>query len=373
MESVNALHVGHVLSTFELGGMERVALDLAVGLRERGGRASVIAFAPEGPIEREMRAANVPCFALSRQHRGYDVRLMLRLRQLLREQKINVVHTHNRLAMVYGAVAGRLAHCGVVHTKHGLNPASLRQRVLRRATGELVDHFVAVSTTTASDALSDKEVDARRLSVIPNGIDLRRFTLSPEARTAVRKELAIGEGALVIGTVGRLSPEKDQATLIRAAEPLLGEQSRLLLVGDGPEAERLRALASALPHGRFVHFLGERSDVPRVLGAMDLFVLSSITEGLPLAILEAMAAGLPILATPVGGIPEVVRTRVSGYMFPVGQAGALRTLLDAMRRDRAEIRRMGDEARRAAQTLYSRDTAVERYVATYESARRARL
>jgi glycosyltransferase involved in cell wall biosynthesis len=348
--------------------MERVGFDLAVGVRERGEGAMVVALASDGPMGGVLRAAGVPVFSLERRHRGYDLGLMWRLRGLLRSHGVNVVHTHNPLALVYGAVAARLTTCGVVHTKHGKNPGGARQLALRRQAGRFVDAFVAVSAATASVALQKREVHATRLEVIPNGIDLRRFTDSAGARARIRERLGIGMGAWVMGTVGRLAPEKDQATLIRAAAPVLGEQCRLLLVGDGDEASALRAVAAAQPQGRFIHFLGARSDVPELLAAMDVFVLPSITEGLPLVVLEAMAAGRPDVSTPVGGIPEVVQSGLSGRLFAVGDVMGLRALLLDLRADPSGSRRMGEHGRTLVEASYSRDTALDRYVSAYERA-----
>ena len=364
--------MAHVISTFGLGGMERVALDLADGLRERGGRGMVVALAPDGPMGAVLRAAGVPVFSLPRRHRGYDLGLMLRLRRLLRQEGVNVVHTHNPLALVYGAVAGRLAKCGVVHTKHGINPGGQRQVALRRYVGRFVDAFVAVSAATAIVALAKREIDATRLEVIPNGIDLRRFTLEAGTRARIRAELGISPDAWVMGTVGRLVPEKDQATLIRASASLLGEDCRLLLVGDGVEAAALRELAASLPGGRFVHFLGARSDVPHLLAAMDVFVLPSLTEGLPLVVLEAMAAALPVVCTPVGGLADVVQPGTSGHLVTVGDVEGLRVRLEALRADPSGTRRMGEQGRSLARATYSRETAVDRYVSAYERAFAAR-
>lgn len=362
----------HVLSTFGLGGMERVALDLAGGVRERGGRTMVIALGPDGPMAAELRVAGVPVFSLERRHRGYDFGLMLRLRALLRTHEVTVVHSHNPLALVYGAVAGRLANCGVVHTKHGINPGGRSQLAMRRCAGALVDSYVAVSAATAIVALAKHEIDATRLEVIPNGIDLRRFGNGSEMRLQVRQELGISADAWVMGTVGRLVPEKDQATLITASAPLLGEECLLLIAGDGVEAGALRKLAESLPGGRFVRFLGARSDVPDLLAAMDVFVLPSMTEGLPLVVLEAMAAALPVVCTPVGGLPDVVQAGVSGQLFPVGDVAALRALLEALRTDRGATQKMGERGRDLVQATYSRDTAVDRYLSAYERAINAR-
>jgi glycosyltransferase involved in cell wall biosynthesis len=362
------MHVFHVLSTSGLGGMERVALDLAEATRERGDRASVVALADEGPMAAELRAAGIPLVSLPRRGRGYDLRVVMRLRRLLQEQRADLVHTHNPLAMLYGAVAGRAAGCAVVHTKHGINPGTPRQRAFRRQVARLVDSYVAVSAATAIVAVDKREVDATKLRVIPNGIDLRRYDAQEGARERIRAELGIPEDAFVAGTVGRLAREKDQATLLRATGALLGRDFHVVVAGDGPEAQPLRDAAAAMPNASSIHLLGARNDVPRLMAAMDAFVLTSITEGLPLVILEAMAAGLPIVSTGVGGIPEVVQEGVSGHLFAAGDEAALVAMLRRLAGDRAYARRLGDAGRVFARARYARDVAVERYYAVYRTA-----
>jgi glycosyltransferase involved in cell wall biosynthesis len=360
-------HIAHVLSSFGVGGQERVALDLAAGQLRDGCRVTAISLAPppDGPLAREFREAGAEVVRVARGRDGLDPALVVRLAGFLARHRVDLAHTHNPLAMVYGAPAARLSRAAVVHTKHGNNPAGRLRLASWRLAARCVDAFVAVSPETAAFARRRREVDARRLSVIPNGIALGRFRPDPAARARVREALGIPPGAWVVGTVGRLAPEKNQALLVRAAAPLLGDGARLVLAGDGPLRGALEALAAELGVARAVHLLGARSDVPDVLNALDAFVLCSDTEGLPLAIPEAMATALPVVSTRVGGIPTVLDEGDSGWLVPVRDEAALRARIAALRDDPAAARACGERARAAALRRFSAERMHRDYAALY--------
>ncbi|MBC7977287.1 MAG: glycosyltransferase, partial [Myxococcales bacterium] len=168
-----------------------------------------------------------------------------------------------------------------------------------------------------------------------------------------RCELGIPADAWVVGTVGRVAAEKNQALLVRAMAPLLGPRMRLIVAGDGPLFPDLTALAASLGVTAHAHLLGVRRDVPDILNAFDVFALSSDTEGLPLVILEAMATGLPVLSTRVGGIANVIDEGVTGFLVTKGDEAALRARAAALRDDPAAARACGAHARQAAITRFS--------------------
>jgi glycosyltransferase involved in cell wall biosynthesis len=229
-----------------------------------------------------------------------------------------------------------------------------------------VDALVAVSPETADFARKRREVDERRLSVIPNGIDLSRFQPDPAARARVRSELGIEPDAWVVGTVGRIAVEKNQALLLRAAAPLLGRGDLLIVAGDGPLRESLFSLAASLGIAPYVHLIGARRDVPDVLNAMDAFVLCSDLEGLPLVIPEAMAVGLPVVATRVGGIPMVLDEGRTGFLVLAGDECGLRSRLEALRSNREGGRSCGARARDEALERFSADRMGSEYMTIYE-------
>lgn len=361
-------HVVHVLSSYGMGGQERVAFDLAVGQLRAGWQVSVVSLAPppDGPLAEEFRAAGVNVGRVEREHDGLDPKLVLRLARWFREQKVDLVHTHNRMALTYGAPAARLARARVVHTKHGKNPRGGKRLLLGNAAGRLVHAFVAVSEETAAVARKRYEVPLQRLSVIDNGIDLSRFHPDEAARTRVRSELGIPSDAVVIGTVARIAPEKNHAWLLRTAAPLLGPSVRLVIAGDGPLLEAIRAQAVELGIAKHAHLLGVRRDVPAILNAFDIFAMSSETEGLPLVVLEAMASTLPVVSTSVGGIPNVVEEGRTGFLVPLGDEAALTARLAALVQDAALRREVGARARDVTLAKFSAERMQREYLDLYE-------
>lgn len=345
----------HVLSSFGMGGQERVAFDLAISQQRAGCHVTALSLAPppDGPLAAELAAAGIEVERVARARPGVDPILIVRLARWMRSRRIELVHTHNRMALIYGAPAGRLARARVVHTKHGNNPKGGTRLIAGNLAARCVDAFVAVSEQTAAFARKRREIDERKLMVIPNGIELGRFRPDPAARERVRRELGIAADAWVIGTVGRVAAEKNQALLLRAMAPLLGQSARLVVAGDGPLLPELTRLAASLQITGFAHLLGVRRDVPDLLNALDVFALTSDTEGLPLVVLEAMATGLPVLSTRCGGVPDVLDEGETGYLVPIGDAAALRARASTLRNDPATARACGERARAAAITRFS--------------------
>lgn len=359
----------HVLSSYGVGGQERVALDLAIGQRARGYDVSAISLAPapDGAIAEEFAAAGIATGRVPKRG-GVDPTLVPRLARELWRRRAQIVHTHNPLPLIYGAPAARLVGAAAIHTKHGANPAGRANRLLRRAAAQLASAFVAVSETTAAQARALRDTPLAKLHTIPNGIRLDRYAPDTEARAAARVELGLGD-AWVVGTVGRLDAYKNQALLVAAMAPLLSSRVRLVIVGDGDHRDRVAAAVAALPDPRWVVLTGRRMDVPRLVHAFDVFALSSKTEGLPLVVPEAMAAGLPIVTTAVGGLPDVIEHGRTGLLVPV-EAAALGAALAQLEGDRELARTMGAAARDTALARYSHDRMVDAYLALYAASRR---
>jgi glycosyltransferase involved in cell wall biosynthesis len=355
--------IAHVVSSLALGGQERLVVELA--RRQRRQAEAVLAVslgAGGGPLGDELTSARVEVVAVAKRP-GLDPTLSPRLYRLLRGRGVDVVHTHNRMPLLYAAPAGKLAGARVVHTKHGPGVGTRRERWLRRQAARFTDAYVAVSEETAATGRGD--CPPAKMAIVANGVDTALFRPDARARAEVRRELGIDDSAWVVGTVGRLAPEKDQSLLLRAVarQGVAISRATVMLVGDGPEAARLRAEAAAL--GLVVHFLGVRRDVPRVLAALDVFALSSRLEGLPLALLEAMAVGLPAVVTDVGGMGAAVGR--AGLLVPAGDAGAMATALARLAADRGRARELGAEGRRAVVERFSVERMVQRYWALYEA------
>jgi glycosyltransferase involved in cell wall biosynthesis len=365
------LAICHVLGSVETGGAERVVIDLAKMQRAAGHRIAVVTLSNvNGALAGEVRRVVDTLDAVPKREHGVDPTLPLRLARWFRAHGTQVVHTHNELPLVYGALAGRLARTVVVHSKHGIVPVSRRAHWLRRAAASAVDLFVAVSAATADTALENRECAPAKLRVVINGTDLSRFPAPEGARAKVRGELGIPAQARVLIAIGRLVTEKNHALLLRAASPLLRRNRQLVLVGDGPLRDDLRARVQELSNGRYIHLTGARQDVPALLACADAFVLSSDSEGLPIGLLEAWAAGLPVVATAVGGIPAAVQPEETGLLVPPGSESALAAALDRVFEDDGAVERMAARGRAHVRRTYSAERMAEAYLSLYEECRR---
>jgi len=363
------LSICHVLWSVEVGGAERVVLDLARAQRADGHRVAVVTLSDvRGAMAAEFQEVVETLEAVPK-WRGTDLSLPLRLARWFRRYGADVVHTHNELPLIYGAPGGKLAGVPVVHSKHGTVAVSARAHLLRRAAATAADVFVAVSEATAEVARRTSECAPGKLRVIVNGTDLSRFPADAGARSRIRCELGIPASARVLVMVGRLVKEKNHALLLRAVGPLLCDDRRLAIVGDGPMRGDVRALVDALPTRQYVHMTGGRSDVPALLAAADAWILSSDTEGLPIGLIEAWAAGLPVIATAVGGIPAAIEHERTGLLVPKGDEVALSSAALRAFEPTPALEQMAEQGREHALQTYSAGKMASRYHELYLSCR----
>jgi glycosyltransferase involved in cell wall biosynthesis len=272
-----------------------------------------------------------------------DLTAIRRLAKLMHQGRYDVVHTHLYRACVYGRLAAAIARVPrVIATEHSLQEGLIEGRIsnwgirtLYRLSEAAGDMTIAVSSTVR-DHLLAWGVPARRITVIPNGIEFEQFRFSPEARATIRGELRIPAGATVLGAVGRLHPQKNFLELVDACAPLLGEDRRLLVLGDGTERDRLVARAHGLAVSRWVHFAGGREAAP-FYSAMDVLISPAAQETFGMAILEGMASGLPVvyrscpaldqLGTPVEGAFAVgggIDQLRAGVRHAISRVGVIR-------------------------------------------------
>lgn len=358
----------HLRNSDRLGGPERLLLEQAA--RPTVTRPVVATFARPGatnPFAEALVARGVETVVVE-QAGSYDPRIVGRVRRVIARTGAQVLVGHDYKANLVLAAAARgtgIPRAAVVHgyTAEDRKVAAFEavdRRLLRR-----VAAVVAVSAATR-DALRDAGVPADRLHLVENAIDVDRVAAEAAAgRDAVRRAWALAEGERAVVALGRFSPEKGHATLVDAFRTVVADvpTARLVLVGDGVLEADLRRAAAALPAGCVV-FAGWRTDPARCLGAADVFVLPSLREGLPLAVLEAMAAGVPVCATAVGGVPEALDGGACGVLVAPGDAPGL---ADALRR----LLRSPDEAGRWAAAARARVRA--RYDAAPQAAALERL
>lgn len=354
----------HVIFALQPGGMEFGVVKLVNGLDRSRVRSSICSTKPVGEMK-ALVCPEVPLFELHRRD-GNDLRLVWNLYKLFRDERPHVVHTHAWGTLLEGLLAARMARVPiVVHGEHGTLQLKKYQRWLQRAGWSWADQVLSVSSRLAERMVSEMRYPHDRVRTLRNGVDLSRFRTGQ--RLAAREWLRLTGNELVIGTVGRLVPVKDQATLLDAVAILRNRGVRVttVIAGDGPLRERLREKAVSLGIAADVRLLGHRSDVDRVLAALDVFVLSSVSEGLSNTILEAMATGVPVVATRVGGADELVVDGVTGTLISAGSPDGLATALEELLLDGVQREAMGTAARRRAESEFSLPTVLVKYQQLY--------
>lgn len=342
-----SIRVLEVLASLRRAGAERVAVSLAGGLdRARFETAVVSLYDPfPGGFEAALDECAVPVWHLGKR-RGLDPRMWTRLAQVVRRFRPDVLHTHSYVMRYVLPAHFRK----VVHTVHNLAEREVDGigRAIHRLAFRAGAAPVAISAAVARSfaRLYGREPAA----VIPNGVDVGRG-FRPEARAAWRSRYGFGPGDCLVVSVGRLEAQKNPLHLIRAFTGGLRDApaTHLLLAGEGTLLEPARQLASQVGLAARVHFPGLCADVAELLSACDVFSLGSDWEGAPVAILEAMAAHLPVVATAVGGVPDLVEDGVTGLLVPPGDANALGRAMAALALDSDRRQRMGAAAAQRAQ------------------------
>ena len=342
-------HIVHVVYWLRVAGLENGVVNLINFLHDRF-RHTVLCIADVGPLAARL-PSDVRVIDLSKEFtrdRFFAWRLSLMLKRL----RPDIVHSRN-WAAIEAVVAAWLAGVPIrIHGEHGrtaLDPMgrNRRRKVIRRLISPLVDCFVTVSDDLRRWMTTEVRVPAHKVVRIHNGVDIERF--SDGGFEAGRRALGLAKDDVVIGAVGRLDPVKDHMTLLEACARIEDTQNwRLVIIGEGELRPELEArIAQDDLRGR-VCLLGERSNVPELLKGLNIYVISSLAEGISNTALEGMATGLPIVATRAGGNPELVEDGVNGMLVPVGDANALAHALSTYLRDSALRARHGMASRQRA-------------------------
>lgn len=363
------LRVMHVVNALGVAGLEYGVIKICNGLDPTLFEPSVCSIRFEGDGAREILHSRIPSFQLDRGP-GEDFRVVPRLAELLQRQRIDILHSHNWLTCFYALAAAYLARTPVViHGEHGRDELEVPAERLgrRRLLAQRARHLVTVSENLRMEMINRWLLPGERITSIPNGVDLAAFGSDYDC-DSLRREFNLEPSHRVILNIGRIEPIKDHATLLEAFARVHQRrpECRLLLVGKGERAG-LESQAAALGIRSAVLFAGLRREIPPILRMSAVYVNSSRFEGMSNTILEAMASRLPVVATAVGGNPELVRDGRTGYLVPPGDPASMADRLERLLGDPNLSAEMGREARRIVETHHSLDGMIRAYAELYTS------
>ncbi|MEQ1622216.1 MAG: TIGR03088 family PEP-CTERM/XrtA system glycosyltransferase [Methylococcales bacterium] len=368
--------IAHVLFRLGTGGLENGVVNLINHLPADKYRHAVICMTDYTSFRERITRDDVDVYCLHKKP-GKDLAVYLRLWRLLRKIKPDILHTRN-LSALEAQLPGFLA--GIKHRIHGEHGRDLddvdgtnpRYVLLRKLFRPLVQRYIPMSKDLESWLRQQIQVPSYKISQLYNGVDLNRFKLSAEPPLELLPLEFRSPELTIIGTVGRQDPVKDQITLVEAfihlvsTYPEVKDKVRLVLVGTGVLQEKLRTMVDAKDLNDSVWFAGERSDVAEIMRTLDIFVLPSINEGISNTILEAMATALPVIATDVGGNPELVINNETGLLIakqnPVAMSQAIKYYLDHPELLTAH----GNAARRRCESVFSLNRMLADYAQVYD-------
>ncbi len=357
------MHLIHQLGT---GGAENGIINLLNNINTKLFETSICAFVGNGAQTVRLDQGVTRLFELGKRV-GNDLTIPIRLRRLFRKWRPHILHTHAWGTLCEGIIGAKLARVPVViHGEHGTIQHDGRNIYIQRLFWGLTHQILSVSKAHKESLTKTIGYSPRKIKVILNGVDTERFSCK-RRNEGLRNSLRIAEKDVVIGTVGRLVPVKNQKMLIKAFAPLARRYSnlKLILAGDGPLKNELSQLAVSLGVSSRVMLLGRRSDIPEILQSMDIFVLTSISEGMSNTILEAMSSWLPVVASNVGGNPELVANNLTGFLFPSNNINALADALKILIEDSVRRKEMGAAGRKIIETEFSLKTMVKNYEKMY--------
>ncbi len=355
-----------------MGGADQQLLSGARKLREWGHEVSIVSLTPLGPMGLEARTEGFPTESLEMPRGMPDPRGLVRLARIVRAWRPDVVHSH----MVHANLMARALRIiapvpALVSTIHNIYEGGPHLMTAYRLSNALVDRMTIISEAAADRFIRDGIIPEKLLTVVPNGVDADEFQRVP-AGTRTRQRVSLGvDDRFVWLAVGRFETAKDYPTMLRAFVRIRALEPRaiLLLVGRGALQAETEAMVQSLDLTDAVRFLGVRRDVAEVMSAADGYVMSSAWEGMPMVLLEAAAAGLPIVTTAVGGNREVVEDEVSGYVVPPDQPDALgQAMLRVMGLSDGARRAMGSAGQARVQSRYGLARVAERWEALYVEA-----
>lgn len=382
--------IAHIVYKLDTGGLENGLVNIINRMPAHQFRHMVICLTDKGRFSERIHDHTVPIIELHKPP-GNSLTTLIQLRKVLLQHKPDIVHSRNLAALEAQWVTLLMPGVKRVHSEHGRDVGDLhgtywKYNLLRKVTRPLIAHYVAVSQDLKQWLIDTIGASENKVSQIYNGVDLKAFNGvnsgagDPAIIREVSEQLDLGaednqgkKNAIIIGTVGRLTAVKDQKTLLQAVASArvldadLGNRLRLIIVGDGVLKEELMQLSKSLHIDDITWFPGDRNDVANLLQALDIFVLPSLMEGISNTLLEAMASNLPVIATHVGGTPEIINNNVQGILISPQDVDALReSILDLARHSDKRLM-LGTQGRKTVEKYFTWDNTIDAYSQVYST------
>lgn len=363
------IRIAFLVHTYGFGGLENMVTNLVNHLDPEHFEPSIISFAPLKPLNNRVDLNHVRVLSLNKKG-GNNPLLIYKISKLLKNIGAHIVQTHNWGTALEGILAAKLARVpAIIHAERGTIEGKKRNIILQRFLWGLANQVLSVSEAHRKKVTRIVGFPHSQIKAIVNGVDTERFSPKPDIKNEVREKLGLKKDSICIGTVGSLRPVKNQMLLINACKTILPrfEQVEILIVGEGSLRSQLMQKVHTLGFSKKIHFLGTQNNIPEILNGLDIFVLPSLNEGMPNAVLEAMACGIPVIASAVGGVPEVINDNENGITIPPENEDQLTTKLITLIENQEKRRVFGTQARKTVQERFSLVQMVSKYETLYQS------
>ncbi|WP_046174685.1 glycosyltransferase [Domibacillus indicus] len=334
-----------------------------------GCRTVVVSLLPLGPVGEKLKEDGFPVFSLDMTRGKPSVKAVVRLNQILKDERIDLVHSH----LYHANLLGRLikmfhSRLKLINTIHNIQIGGRSRERMLQLTNGMADSITIISEAARNHFIQAGAVPPEKLLFIPNGVDTKMYRSIPAVREKIRDELQVGDDFTWLA-IGRLDEQKNYPNMFHAFARVLRRtaNTRLLIAGVGPHQSSLEKLAASLEIEKHVHFLGYRKDIPDLMSAADAYVMSSDWEGMPLVLQEASSIGLPIVCTDVGGNREVVLDGQTGFIVkPSSPVSLGDSMMQMLEMSTAERKKMGEEGSLYMEQVYELDRITERWHKLYK-------
>ena len=363
--------VVHLTFDMSIGGAEKVICNLIENMDPSKVDASILCIdQPVGPFGTQLRKKGFKIISFNRKP-GFDLNLVLRIRKFITLNKVDVLHCHQYTPYVYGVISAAFTPCKIIFTEHGRfypDQRKLKRVLINPFLCRFTDRIIAIAGDTKRALIEFENFPGHKIKVVYNGINDTGHL--PFKNSDLKNHLKIGDDTIVLGTVARLDLIKNQAMMIRALKIVRQEHpdTIVIIVGDGPERKNLENLSSTLQLTPNVFFTGFSEDAISYYHIMDIFLLTSFSEGTAMTLLEAMAASLPCIATNVGGNPEIVENNETGYLIPSNDETSLAERICALIDNQKRRQKMGEAGRKRFIEHFTVAKMVKSYQAIYDEA-----